>query len=173
MFTNYADVSSLVVGLGLPAVVALFSKPSTNSTVKGAAHAVLAVATGFWAVYQAHPEHFYWAPAVVAAFLAWVSGTTFYHSLLKKYSWFARLQNTLVSEAEVRLHIPAGTVEEYVKDTAVVPASTSTLSPEAVQQIVTALETVLRRTMPAAPPVVSVAPTAVLPTVNALGARTV
>jgi hypothetical protein len=150
MFTNYADVSSLVVGLGLPAVVALFSKPSTNSTVKGAAHAVLAVATGFWAVYQAHPQHFYWAPAVVAAFLAWVSGTTFYHSLLKKYSWFARLQNTLIAEAEIRLHIPSGTVEEYVEESAVVPASSNALSAEAVQQIVTALESVLRRTLPQA-----------------------
>jgi hypothetical protein len=165
MFTNYADVSSLVVGLGLPAVVALFSKPSTNSTVKGAAHAVLAVATGFWAVYQAHPEHFYWAPAVVAAFLAWVSGTTFYHSLLKKYSWFARLQNTLVAEAEARLHIPAGTVEEYTEEA--VTAPTSTLSPEAVQQIVTALEGVLLRTAHPAPP------TTVLPKVGGLGTRTV
>ncbi|MDX3260709.1 hypothetical protein PV336_15930 [Streptomyces sp. MI02-2A] len=103
MFTNYADVASLAIGLVLPAIVALFTKPSTNSNVKSIAHAILAVATGFAAVRQAHPGDFQWAPAVVAAFLAWLTGTTFYHSLLKKYSWFGWLQNAFVREAEIVL----------------------------------------------------------------------
>lgn len=173
MFTNYADVSSLVVGLGLPAVVALFSRPSTNSTVKAVAHAVLAVATGFWAVYQAYPQHFYWAPAVVAAFLAWLSGTTAYHSLLKKYSWFTWLQNALVAETASRLHTePVVLVKEIetAKDaqpTAPEPAPAS-LSPESVQQIVTALEEVLRKAVPAA-----VADVAEVPAPAAVAARVV
>jgi hypothetical protein len=117
MFTDYADVAALAVGLVLPAIVALFTKPSTNSTVKAVAHAVLATGTGFYAVYRIHPSGFLWAPAVVAAFLAWLSGTTFYQSLLKRYTWFAGLQNTLVSDAERILHIaPAETAafQEYL-----------------------------------------------------------
>lgn len=113
MLTNYADVAALAVGLVLPAIVAVFTKPSTNSTVKATAHAVLAVATGSLATYKADPSHFVWAPAVVAAFLAWLSGTTAYHSLLKKYSWFAALQNLFVSEAESRLNTGGGDVERY------------------------------------------------------------
>ncbi|MFF1701320.1 hypothetical protein [Streptomyces sp. NPDC058252] len=105
MLTNYAEVASLAVGLVLPALVALFTRPSTNPTVKAVAHAVLAVATGTTAVYQANPEKAYWAPAVVAAFLAWLSGTAFYHSLLKKYAWFGWLQNALVREAKSLLEI--------------------------------------------------------------------
>jgi hypothetical protein len=54
-----------------------------------------------------------WAPAVIAAFLAWLSGTTFYHSLLKKYSWFAALQNLLVSDVESRLNIGGADIETY------------------------------------------------------------
>lgn len=100
MLTNYAEAASLAVGLVLPALVALFTRPSTNPTVKAVAHAVLAVATGITAVYQANPERVYWAPALVAAFLAWLSGTAFYHSLLKKYAWFGWLQNALVREAK-------------------------------------------------------------------------
>jgi hypothetical protein len=101
MLSNYADAGALVVGLVLPAVVAVFTKPSTNSTVKGFAHAVLAVATGSLAVYKQDPSNFVWAPAVIASFLAWLSGTAFYHSLLKKYSWFQTVQNLFVKEAEV------------------------------------------------------------------------
>jgi hypothetical protein len=113
MFTNYADAGALAVGLVLPAIVAVFTRPSTNSTVKGVAHAVLAVATGALATYKADPSHFVWAPAVIAAFLAWLSGTAFYHSLLKKYSWFAALQNLLVSDVESRLNIGGADVETY------------------------------------------------------------
>jgi hypothetical protein len=149
MLTNYADAASLVVGLALPAIVALFTRPSTNATVKGAAHAVLAVATGFWAVYQAHPQHFYWAPAVVASFLAWVTGTAFYHSLLKKYAWFGWLQNALITETENRLHISPATLAKYVEETEAVepPAQVSgaTLSPEAIEQIAVALHAALQR----------------------------
>jgi carbon starvation protein CstA len=149
MLTNYADAASLVVGLALPAIVALFTRPSTNATVKGAAHAVLAVATGFWAVYQAHPQHFYWAPAVVASFLTWVTGTAFYHSLLKKYSWFSWLQNSLITETENRLHISPATLAKYVEETEAVepPAQVSgaTLSPEAIEQIAVALHAALQR----------------------------
>jgi hypothetical protein len=101
MLSNYADAGALVVGLVLPAVVAVFTKPSTNSTVKGLAHAVLAVATGSLAVYKQDPSNFVWAPAVIASFLAWLSGTAFYHSLLKKYSWFQAVQNLFVKEAEI------------------------------------------------------------------------
>jgi hypothetical protein len=113
MLTNYADAASLVVGLVLPAIVAVFTRPSTNSTVKGFAHAVLAVATGSLAVYKADPTNFVWAPAVIAAFLAWLSGTAFYHSLLKKYSWFSGLQNLFVSEVESRLNTHGSDVERY------------------------------------------------------------
>jgi hypothetical protein len=114
MITNYADAASLAVGLVLPAIVAVFTKPSTNATVKGFAHAVLAVATGSLAVYKADPSNFVWAPAVIAAFLAWLSGTALYHSLLKKYSWFSALQNLFVSEAEGRLNTgQARTIEQY------------------------------------------------------------
>jgi hypothetical protein len=113
MLTNYADAASLVVGLILPAIVAVFTRPSTNSTVKGLAHAVLAVATGSLAVHKADPSNFVWAPAVIAAFLAWLSGTTLYHSLLKKYSWFSALQNLFVSEVESRLNTHGGDVERY------------------------------------------------------------
>jgi hypothetical protein len=175
MLTNYADAASLVVGLALPAIVALFTRPSTNATVKGAAHAVLAVATGFWAVYQAHPQHFYWAPAVVASFLAWVTGTTFYHSLLKKYSWFGWLQNTLITETENRLHISPATVAKYVKEAEAVepPAQVSgiTLSPEAIEQIAVALHAALQRAVQPAPAAPAAAPTVSLPTTSPLGAR--
>lgn len=181
MFTNYADVASLVVGLALPAIVALFTRPSTNATVKGAAHAVLAVATGFWAVYQAHPQHFYWAPAVVASFLTWVTGTTFYHSLLKKYAWFSWLQNSLITEAENRLHISPGTVAKYVEEVKAAapaevraPAIGATLSPEAIEQIVTALQAVLHRSAAQTAPVTPAsAATVVLPKVTGLGPRAI
>jgi hypothetical protein len=113
MLTNYADVAALAVGLVLPAIVAVFTKPSTNSTVKGTVHAVLAVATGSLATYKADPSNFVWAPAVIAAFLAWLSGTTAYHSLLKKYSWFAALQNLFVSEVESRLNTGGADIESY------------------------------------------------------------
>ncbi|MGW0626223.1 hypothetical protein [Streptomyces sp. NPDC002758] len=113
MLSNYADAASLAVGLVLPAIVAVFTKPSTNSTVKGFAHAVLAVAAGSLATYKAAPSNFAWAPAVVAAFLAWLSGTAFYHSLLKKYSWFGALQNLFVAEAESRLNTHGADVERY------------------------------------------------------------
>jgi hypothetical protein len=113
MFTNYADAAALVVGLVLPAIVAVFTKPSTNSTVKGVAHAILAVAAGTAAVYKEHPSGFVWAPAVVASFLAWLSGTAFYHSLLKKYSWFGALQNLFVAEAKSVLNTESHQVEEY------------------------------------------------------------
>jgi hypothetical protein len=113
MLTNYADVAALAVGLVLPAIVAVFTKPSTNSTVKGIVHAVLAVATGSLATYKADPSNFVWAPAVIAAFLAWLSGTTAYHSLLKKYSWFAALQNLFVSEVESRLNTGGADIESY------------------------------------------------------------
>jgi hypothetical protein len=115
MLTNNADVAALAVGLVLPAIVAVFTKPSTNPTVKGLAHAVLAVATGSLATYKADPSNFVWAPAVIAAFLAWLSGTAFYHSLLKKYSWFGALQNLFVSEAESRLNTHGADVERYFK----------------------------------------------------------
>jgi hypothetical protein len=179
MFSNYAGAASLVVGLVLPAIVALFSRPSTNPTVKGTAHAALSVAAGFWSVHEAEPQHFYWAPAVVASFLAWVTGTTFYHSLLKKYAWFAALQNTLVTETENRLHISPGTVARYVEEAQAVvetPAPTSgvTLSPEAIHQIATALQAALQRAATAPDPVAPAsAPTMVLPKVNGLGTRTV
>lgn len=101
----YADVVALVVGLVLPAVVALFTKKSTSPTVKGIAHAVLAAALGFATVYQADPTDIQWGPAAVAAFLAWLTGTAFYHSLLKKYRWFGVLQDTLIKDAESALHI--------------------------------------------------------------------
>lgn len=104
MLANYAEDASLVVGLGLPAIVALFTTPSTNTTVKGAAHALLSVAVGVYATYQADPQHLTTAPAVQSAFLAWLSGTAAYHSLLKKYSWFGWLQNALIKEAQDRLH---------------------------------------------------------------------
>jgi uncharacterized membrane protein (UPF0136 family) len=113
MLTNYADVAALAVGLVLPAIVAVFTKPSTNSTVKGTVHAVLAVATGSLATYKADPSNFVWAPAVIAAFLAWLSGTTAYHSLLKKYSWFAALQNLFVSEVESHLNTGGADIESY------------------------------------------------------------
>jgi hypothetical protein len=117
MLSNYADVAALAVGLVLPAIVAVFTKPSTNPTVKGFAHAVLAVATGSLATYKADPSNFVWAPAVIAAFLAWLSGTAFYHSLLKKYSWFGALQNLFVSEAETRLNTgQAHTIEQYFEE---------------------------------------------------------
>jgi cytochrome c biogenesis factor len=106
-------VAALAVGLVLPAIVAVFTKPSTNPTVKGFAHAVLAVATGSLATYKADPSNFVWAPAVIAAFLAWLSGTAFYHSLLKKYSWFGALQNLFVSEVESRLNTHGADVERY------------------------------------------------------------
>jgi hypothetical protein len=113
MLTNYADAASLAVGLVLPAIVAVFTKPSTNSTVKAVAHAVLAVATGALAVYKQDPSNFVWATAVVAAFLAWLSGTAFYHSLLKKYSWFAGLQNLFAAEAKIFLNTDGRQVETY------------------------------------------------------------
>jgi hypothetical protein len=100
MIANYADATSLAAGLILPAIVAMFTRPSTNSTVKGTVHALLAAATGFAAVYQGDPKNFTWAPAVIATFLAWLTGTAFYHSLLKKYGWFQWLQNALVREAK-------------------------------------------------------------------------
>jgi hypothetical protein len=173
MLTNYADVAALAVGLVLPAIVALFTRPSTNATVKGAAHAILAVATGFWAVYQAHPQHFYWAPAVVASFLTWVTGTAFYHSLLKKYSWFGWLQNSLITETENRLHISPATVAKYVKEAEAVepPAQVggTTLSPETIEQIAIALHAALQRAVQPAP-VAREATTQVLPQ-SSLGAR--
>lgn len=129
MITNNADAVSLAIGLVLPAVVALFTKSSTNSTVKATAHAVLAVATGFVSVYQADPGKGYWAPAVVAAFLAWLVGTTFYHSLLKKYQWFGWLQSAVVREAET-LH--TGPVAAVVKDLPVAQAAEQTDGPGAV-----------------------------------------
>jgi hypothetical protein len=113
MFTNYAEVASLAIGLVLPALVAVFTRPSTNSTVKASAHAVLSVATGSLAVYQSDPSHFVWAPAVTAAFLAWLSGTTFYHSLLKKYSWFEGLQNLFVAKAGLVLNTDSHQIETY------------------------------------------------------------
>jgi hypothetical protein len=177
MFSNYAGAASLVVGLVLPAIVALFSRPSTNPTIKGLAHAVLSLATGFWAVHEAEPQHFYWAPAVVASFLAWVTGTTFYHSLLKKYGWFATLQNTLVSETESRLHISPGTIARYVEDVQPIaeplaPTSAVTLTPESVHQIATALQAVLHRAATAPDPVPPAPePTVLLPRVDGLGTR--
>lgn len=118
---NYADVASLVAGLVLPLIVALVTKKSTNSTVKGGLHALLSVATGFAAIYQSAPSHLQWAPAVVASFLAWLTGTTFYHSLLKKYGWVAALQNTLIKDAESAIHLPGGKgafVEAFVQSVA-------------------------------------------------------
>lgn len=180
MFSNYAGAASLVVGLVLPAIVALFTRPSTNSTVKAAAHAALSVATGFWAVHQAEPQHFYWAPAVVASFLAWVTGTTFYHSLLKKYTWFAALQNTLVTETESRLHISPGTIARYVEETQTVEVQpAATLNDAVVKQISRSVEDAVRRALdiPALqravdnPP--AAASTIVLPKVNGLGTRSV
>ncbi|MER5754302.1 hypothetical protein [Streptomyces sp. NPDC002088] len=112
MFTNYADAASLAIGLVLPAVVALLTRPSTNATVKGTAHAVLSIATGALAVYQANPSKGYIVPALVAGLLAWLSGTAFYHSLLKKYSWFAWLQNALVRDKVSGLHIGGVPVAE-------------------------------------------------------------
>jgi hypothetical protein len=179
MFSNYAGAASLVVGLVLPAIVALFTRPSTNPTVKGIVHAVLSVATGFWAVHQAEPQHFYWAPAVVAAFLAWVTGTTFYHSLLKKYAWFATLQNTLVTETESRLHISPGTIARYVEETQITeaPAGGTLLGEEVVEQISRSVEDAVRRVMDkrvvesrVSPPAAS---TIVLPKVNGLGTRSI
>lgn len=108
MNTNSVDAVSLVVGLVLPALVALFTRPSTNPNVKAAAHAVLAIITGIAAVYKTDPQHFAWAPAVVASVLTWLSGTAFYHSLLKKYVWFGWLQNALVREVDDRLHTGSG-----------------------------------------------------------------
>jgi hypothetical protein len=113
MPTNYADVAALTLGLVLPAIVAVFTRPSTSPTIKGFAHAVLATATGFAAVRQGDPENYTWAPALGAAFLAWLTGTVFYHSLLKKYGWFGWLQNALVREAKT-LHIRP--VEELTSD---------------------------------------------------------
>jgi hypothetical protein len=111
--TNYSDVAALALGLVLPAIVALLTKKSTNSTVKGIAHMVLAVGTGFGAVYQSDPKHLYWVPAVVASFLAWLTGTAFYHSLLKKYRWFGWLQDTLVRDAESLLHVDPEVLVDY------------------------------------------------------------
>lgn len=113
MFTNYADAASLAVGLVLPALVAVFTKPSTNSTVKASVHAVLSAVAGSLAVYKADPSHFVWAPAVSAAFLAWLSGTAFYHSLLKKYSWFEALQNLFVAKAGLVLNTDGHLIETY------------------------------------------------------------
>ncbi|RZU35946.1 hypothetical protein EV284_3429 [Streptomyces sp. BK022] len=182
MFTNYADAAALVVGLVLPAIVAVVTKPSTNSTVKGAAHAVLAVATGTAAVYKEHPSGFVWAPAVVAAFLAWLSGTAFYHSLLKKYAWFGALQNLFVAEAKIVLNTESHQVEQYFQVAQVAeqsedeqgitndfPLSTDVVS-SGVQEVVEAAEkipvvgTVVQSLEPVVvPAVVSVAQTAVDP----------
>jgi cytochrome c biogenesis factor len=104
MLSNPADATALVAGLVLPVLVALTTKPSTNSTVKAVAHAALATLTGSLAAYQEDPSHFTWAPAVIAAFLAWLSGTVFYHSLLKKYAWVSALQNAFVRETKNRLN---------------------------------------------------------------------
>jgi hypothetical protein len=144
MFAQYANVASLAVGFVLPAIVAVFTKPSTNSTVKGAAHAVLALATGFLAVRQETPDNFQWAPAVVASALAWLTGTTFYHSLLKNYGWFAWLQNAFVREAKVAL---AGKPEyvDYLttaEAAEVAPANNFPLSTDLVQGAVQELETI-------------------------------
>lgn len=113
MLTTYADAVALAVGLALPAIVAVFTRPSTNSTVKGLAHAVLATATGSLTVYKTDPAHFVWAPAVIAAFLAWLSGTALYHSLLKKYSWFGALQNLFAPKVESRLNTYAGSTQYF------------------------------------------------------------
>lgn len=181
MPTNYADATALVTGLVLPAVVALFTRPSHYATVKGAAHAVLALATGFWAAYRAEPQHFQWAPAVVASLLAWMSGTTFYHSLLKKYGWFATLQNTLVSDTENRLHISPGTIARYVEETKTAEAAPEALLNQAVvAQISRSVEDavrrsleipVLQRALDNPPP--AAASTIVLPKVNGLGTRSI
>lgn len=116
MLSNYADVAALVVGLVLPAIVGLFTKPSTNTTVKTVAHAVLAVATGFYAVWQAHPQSAFLAPALVASILAWVTGTVFYQNVLKRYGWMAALQNTLVKDTESLFHIGNASVGELVAE---------------------------------------------------------
>lgn len=112
MLSSYADLAALIVGLVLPAIVGLFTKPSTNSTVKTTAHAVLAVATGFYAVWQAHPQSAFLAPALVASILAWVTGTVFYQNVLKKFGWMATLQNTLVKDTRDLFHIGNTTVGE-------------------------------------------------------------
>ncbi|MFE2100852.1 hypothetical protein [Streptomyces sp. NPDC059468] len=177
MFTNYADAAALAVGLVLPAIVAVFTKPSTNPTVKGLAHAVLAVAAGSAAVYKEHPSGFVWAPAVVAAFLAWLSGTAFYHSLLKKYSWFQAVQNLFVKEAEIVLNTESHQVEEYFQVAQAAeqdsvndfPLSTDVVE-SGVKEVVEAAEkvpvvgTVVQSLEPAiVPAIVSVAQTAVDP----------
>jgi hypothetical protein len=105
MLSSYADMLALGVGLILPAIVAIVTKPNSTSNLKAAVHAVLSVATGIGAVYQAAPSNFAWAPAVVTSFLTWLSGTAFYHSLLKKFSWFPALQNMFVRKVEATLHI--------------------------------------------------------------------
>ncbi len=169
MPTSYATVASLGVGLVLPLLIAVFTRPSTPSTVKGIAHAVLAVATGFAAVYQAHPQGFSWTVAVVAAFLAWFSGSTLYHSLLKKYRWVGWLQNLFVSESKIVLGKDAGyfdylTVAENAEADPVnnFPLSTDTIQ-QGVEEAVHAAEeipvvgTVVHDVAPAAiPAIVSV-----------------
>jgi hypothetical protein len=103
MNTYAMDAITVVAGLGLPVVVALITRPSTSGTIKATLHGMLSgVLTGALA-YLASPDPQYanaWAVTVITG----LTGSAFYRKVLKKYPWFALVQNALVKEAGARLH---------------------------------------------------------------------
>jgi hypothetical protein len=97
------DAITVVAGLGLPVVVALLTRPSTNGTIKTTLHGVLAgILTGATS-YLASPNPQY-AHAYAVTLITGLTGSAFYRNVLKKYPWFVLVQNALVKEAGARLH---------------------------------------------------------------------
>jgi hypothetical protein len=95
--------ATVVVGLVLPIVVALITRPSTSGSVKSALHGALAGVLSGAGAYLADP-HPDFGPAFVVTVLTGLTGTAFYRKVLKKYPWFAAVQNAFVREAATRLH---------------------------------------------------------------------
>lgn len=105
MFDFSAILTSAAAGLVLPIIVALITRPSTSSDLKGSLHGILAGFTGGYAMLFNHPDHTPYVPMLFAFLAALLSGKVFYYAGLKKYAWFAVVQNALVREAADRLHI--------------------------------------------------------------------
>jgi hypothetical protein len=103
MNTYATDALTIVAGLGVPVVVALVTRPSTKGSIKATLHGVLSGILAGVTAYAANPDPQY-APTFVVTAITVLSGTAFYQKVLKKYPWFAVVQNTLVKDAGPRLH---------------------------------------------------------------------
>jgi hypothetical protein len=91
------QVVSLLVGIGLPLLVGLVTKSSTNSTVKSLLLVGLSCVSGFLTEYL-NSSHFVWQQALLTSIVTFVVGVAAHYGVFVPTGVTAKAQRSLVKD---------------------------------------------------------------------------